>query len=277
MDQLTQKKQIGQKSFQKGRVSKRSERSKQIATAARGSRSLPDVVSRQILKDFITSEKVRAGDLLPSESQLCDIYRVSRSTVRSAIKSLYEYGMISVRNGVGAVVLPRAHEIPHGLDRLASIDTFAVETGHRAGTADLSWEEVPADADMSRKLRIPVGDAVLVVTRLKLVDDEPAAWVIDHMPRDLVDPDDLRRKFRGSILDILLEDTSQIAVDYADSEVKPWLCDEQLAKTLRKSKGAPVLYLDTTVVTVRGRPVIWGRIWLDPNHFRFAFRRRRFN
>jgi GntR family transcriptional regulator len=262
---------------QKGRKGdQRRGRSGTQATVARSGRSLPDEVSRQIVKDFITSEKVPAGELLPSESQLCDIYRVSRSTVRSAIKSLYEYGLISVRNGVGAVVLPRAHEIPHGLDRLASIDTFAVETGHRAGTTDLSWDQVPADAEMSRKLRIPVGDPVLVVTRLKLVDDEPAAWVIDHMPRELVDPDDLRRKFRGSVLDVLLEDPAQ-AVDYADSEVKPWICDDKLAKTLRRIEGDAVLYLDTTVVTVKGRPVIWGRVWLDPNHFRFAFRRRRFN
>ena len=274
MDQQTSKKPPGPQKSKRG--IQRRERSRKQSAVARSGRSLPDEVSRQIVKDFITSEKVPAGELLPSESQLCEIYRVSRSTVRSAIKSLYEYGLISVRNGVGAVVLPRAHEIPHGLDRLASIDTFAIETGHRAGTANLTWENVPADAEMSRKLRIPVGDAVLVVTRLKLVDDEPAAWVIDHMPRDLVDPEDLRKRFRGSVLDVLLEDPTQ-AVDYADSEVKPWICEEKLAKTLNRQKGDAVLYLDTTVVTVKGRPVIWGRIWLDPNHFRFAFRRRRFN
>ncbi|MGE0008341.1 MAG: GntR family transcriptional regulator [Parvibaculaceae bacterium] len=274
MDQQTSKKPPGSRTGKRG--GPRRGRSRTQAVVARSGRSLPDEVSRQIVKDFITSEKVAAGELLPSESQLCEIYRVSRSTVRSAIKSLYEYGLISVRNGVGAVVLPRAHEIPHGLDRLASIDTFAIETGHRAGTADLAWDQVPADAEMSRKLRIPVGDPVLMAIRLKLVDDEPAAWVIDHMPRDLIDPDELKRKFRGSVLDVLLEDPTQ-AVDYADSEVKPWICDEKLARTLNRQEGDAVLYLDTTVVTVKGRPVIWGRIWLDPNHFRFAFRRRRFN
>lgn len=274
MDQQTSKKTTVAQKGRKG--AQRRGRSGSQSAKSRGVRSLPDEVSRQIVKDFIMSEKVPAGDLLPSESQLCEMYRVSRSTVRSAIKSLYEYGLISVRNGVGAVVLPRAHEIPHGLDRLASIDTFAVETGHRAGTTDLTWEQVPADAEMSRKLRIPVGDMVLVVKRLKLVDDEPAAWVIDHLPRELVDPEDLRRKFRGSILDVLLEDPIQ-AIDYADSEVKPWICDEKLGKTLGRTEGDAVLYLDTTVVTVKGRPVIWGRIWLDPNHFRFAIRRRRFN
>ncbi len=243
---------------------------------SRSGRSLPDEVSRRIVNDFITSEKLSAGDLLPSEGQLCELYRVSRSTVRSAIKSLYEFGLISVRNGVGAIVLPRAHEIPHGLDRLASIDTFATETGHRAGTADLSWNEVPADAELSKKLRIPVGDPVLVVSRLKLVDDEPAAWVIDYLPSHLVDTSDVKRRFKGSVLDVLLDDEN-LLVDYADSEVRPHICDEPLAKTLQRPIGTAVLYLDTTVFNVRGEPVIWGRIWLDPSHFRFALRRRRFS
>ena len=57
------------------------------------------------------------GELLPREADLCEHYDVSRVTVRAALRSLWDHGLISVRNGVGAVVLPNAKEVRHGLDR----------------------------------------------------------------------------------------------------------------------------------------------------------------
>lgn len=236
--------------------------------------SLPSEVSRLIIRDFITNGRISAGSLLPSEGQLCEIYGVSRSTVRSAVKSLHEMGLITVRNGVGAIVLPRAHEIPHGLDRLASIDTFAIETGHEIQTTDLCWSIETAGADVSRKLRVPVGDEVISVSRRKMVDADPAAWIIDYLPLGLIELPELKRRFSGSVLDVLLQDQS-LGIEYADSEVEPQICDFDLAKLLGRPVGSAIMYLDSVVFNATGRPMIWGRVWLDPSHFRFAFRRRR--
>lgn len=243
--------------------------------ALRDGGSLPDRISRQINEDFLLSGKVKVGDLLPGEVQLCEVYNVSRPTIRSAIKSLHDRGMISVRNGVGAVVLPRGNEIPHRLDSLASIDTFAIESGHKVATTNLSWDAVPADVELSMKLRIPAGDPVLLAKRLKIVDNNPAAWIIDAMPADLVDADDIKRRFHGSVLDAMLESETRY-VDYADSEIKPCLCDSELAAILKKPEQSLLLFMDTTVITIKSRPIIWGRIWLDPDRFRFSFRRRQF-
>jgi DNA-binding GntR family transcriptional regulator len=261
---------------------------KKVATAKRGAPSpakikarnsgigsLPDQISRRIVQEFILGEKLKPGELLPGEKQLCELYDVSRPTIRSAIKSLHDHGVISVRNGVGAVVLPRGKEILHRLDSLASIDTFAIESGHAIETTHLSWETVAADFESSRKLRIPAGDPVLLAKRLKIIDSAPAAWIIDALPAELVDANDIKQRFHGSVLDAMLEDETRL-VDYADSEVKPCHCDEALSPILKKPVGALLLFMDTTVVTIKSRPLIWGRVWLDPDKFRFAFRRRHF-
>jgi GntR family transcriptional regulator len=231
-------------------------------------------MARRILDDFIMSEKVKPGEFLPSEGQLSTLYQVSKVTVRTAIRSLWENGLISVRNGVGALVLPRAHETRHGLDRLASIDTFARETGHRVDTIGLVWEHVSAGADASRKLRIPIGDPVLQVQRCKVVDDSPTAWIIDSAPMDLIDEDELREQFQGSVLDVLL-DSDRYELEYADSEVRPLICDDEIKCKLTGVTTDVLLYLDTTVMTRQGRPILWGQVWMDPHHFRFSFRRRR--
>lgn len=239
------------------------------------SRSLPDRISRQIAVDYLLSGKVTPGALLPPEKELCERYGVSRPTVRSAIKSLHDHGVISVRNGVGAVVLPRGAEIPHRLDSLASIDTFALESGHTIETAQLAWETTTADSECSRKLRIPAGDEVVLGKRLKVVDGAPAAWIIDAMPSAIVDVEDVVRRFEGSVLDALM-DNEGWSVDYADSEIQPAFCDAELSRTLKKPVGSLLLFMDTTVMDTRARPLVWGRVWLDPSKFRFSFRRRRF-
>jgi DNA-binding GntR family transcriptional regulator len=253
----------------------RAAKAKSPARPTTARRSLSDEVAQRISDDFIMSERTAAGELLPSESELCDIYEVSRVTVRAAIRSLWDHGLISVRNGVGAVVLPRAREVRHGLDRLASIDTFARETGHKVDTGHLQWETIHADADISRKLQVPVGASVLQVKRSKIVDGEPVAWIIDIAPLAAIDEKAIRKKFNGSILDVLLAD-NRYRIDYADSEVKPCIAKGEVKEVLRGDEDGLLLFLDTVTITVEGPPILWGRIWLDPSHFTFSFHRRRF-
>ena len=236
-------------------------------------RALADDVGDLLLHDFIVSGRVPAGGLLPSENELSRRYGVSRPTVRSAIRSLREHGLVSVRNGVGAIVLPPSPVMTHGLDRLASIDTFAREAGARIGTAELEWTEEPADAAASAKLRLPIGDPVLVVRRCKVFDGTRVAWISDVFPATLVDRVPIEQEFRGSVLDVLLAHP-ELDVEYADSEISPVALEQDIARPLRVAPGTLALCLDSTVYTAEGSPILWGLIWLLPEHFRFSFRRR---
>lgn len=260
------------------RKSSRAVKAKTVKAPARPNsdrRSLSDKVAQLISDDYILSERIMAGELLPSETLLCDVYKVSRVTIRAAIRSIWDHGLISVRNGVGAVVLPRAKEVRHGLDRLASIDTFARETGHKVDTGRLQWESTTADANISRKLQIPVGADVLQVKRSKIVDGVVVAWIIDTAPLAAIDEKAIRKKFSGSILDVLLTD-NRYRIDYADSEIKPCIAKGEVKEVLPGDEDGLLLFLDTTTMTLDGAPILWGQIWLDPSHFKFAFHRRRF-
>lgn len=56
----------------------------------------------------IVGEHLAAGDRLPSERDLATQLRVSRLVVREALRTLTERGLIEVRPGVGAFVVPMA-------------------------------------------------------------------------------------------------------------------------------------------------------------------------
>ncbi len=56
------------------------------------------------IADMITGGKLKPGEKLPSEAELGGILRVSRSTVREALKSLAFVGLVNMRTGEGTYV-----------------------------------------------------------------------------------------------------------------------------------------------------------------------------
>jgi GntR family transcriptional repressor for pyruvate dehydrogenase complex len=59
-------------------------------------------VARQIEK--MITDKTKPGDMLPPERQLADMFGVSRSSIRDAIRKLELSGLVEARQGLGTVV-----------------------------------------------------------------------------------------------------------------------------------------------------------------------------
>ena len=85
------------------------------------------------LRSRILSGDLRPGDRLPTESELCETYGLSRSTVREALRVLTSERLLVTRRGVQGgsfVATPEPGEIAHlvqsGLSLLADGDTVTV-------------------------------------------------------------------------------------------------------------------------------------------------------
>ena len=65
--------------------------------------SLSDKVAEQ-LTEAIVSKQIRPGERLPSERELGDHFKVSRTVVREAVRSLAARGLVSVTSGRGVEV-----------------------------------------------------------------------------------------------------------------------------------------------------------------------------
>lgn len=60
---------------------------------------------RDILTDLIVSGKIKLGEYLPTEEDLCREFGIGRSSVREAIKTLESRGMVKKFHGKGMVVI----------------------------------------------------------------------------------------------------------------------------------------------------------------------------
>jgi DNA-binding FadR family transcriptional regulator len=74
------------------------------------------------LKELIRDEKLKPGEKLPNEMELCELFSVSRPTIREAEKTLMSQGIIEIRRGKGTYVslVPGIAEDPLGLDFITS-------------------------------------------------------------------------------------------------------------------------------------------------------------
>lgn len=166
-------------------------------TAADIDRQAPVPMYHQLkhrIIDDIARLGLRPGDLLPGEHRLCEQFGVSRTVVRQALSQLEHQGVIERVKGKGTFV---AHQktpesLVHTLTGL--YEEVAARGGHVH--SDVRRQEVaPADDEVADALGIAPGAPVVVIDRLRYVDDEPWSWSTTYLPRDiglLVLTDDLR-------------------------------------------------------------------------------------
>lgn len=105
------------------------------------------------LHQLIDAGKLKAGDRLPAERELAETFRVSRSSVREAIKTLENEGLVITRPGSGtfitalnveAIIPPLASLLSRGKDAL--LDLFEMRRLVEPSIAALAAERAtPAD------------------------------------------------------------------------------------------------------------------------------------
>jgi DNA-binding FadR family transcriptional regulator len=84
----------------------------------------------------IVAGRFAPGDSLPTEASLCDLFGVSRTTVREAVKRLHGKGLVAVSPRSGTRVLPTLHWNQFDAELLG----WRVESGVDAAVLDQLYE-----------------------------------------------------------------------------------------------------------------------------------------
>ncbi|PFG41146.1 GntR family transcriptional regulator [Georgenia soli] len=112
-----------------------------------------------------------AGAQIPTESQLCEAYGVSRVTVRQALGRLARRGLLSRGRGRGTFV--RDARLTAGARSVSSFSAELSERGMRPGSRVLDVGEVPATAEVATALGREPGTTLIRLRRVRLGDGLP--------------------------------------------------------------------------------------------------------
>ena len=216
-----------------------------------------------------------AGDsgLLPSEAVLSQRLGVSRATLREALSQLEHGGLIVRRHGIGTFVSGGPPLMESGLEELESIETLARRIGVEIHMGDCGIAERPATAAEADSLQVLVGTPILDVRRVIMSDEGPIAFLVDLVPRDILEPDELEHSFFGSVLDLLLR-RGDPQLKHSYTQLSAEAADEELARRLQLGAGDPLLTLAARLYAADGRVVDCSLSYFIPGRFRFHVIRR---
>lgn len=120
-----------------------------------------------------------AGSRIENELSLADRLNLSRPTIRRAIQSLVDAGLIVRRQGIGSQVVHG--QVTRGLELTSLFDDLK-HSGGAPETVVLRHESVPANVNVAGHLSVPVGAPVLEVLRLRKSGGVPVAILHNWIP-----------------------------------------------------------------------------------------------
>ncbi len=145
------------------------------------------------LKMMIEYRQFLPGDLLPSESEFCNRYDISRGSVRKALQILTNEGIIETFPGKGSIVAKP--KLEYSADKIFG---YFSHIAHRAGktasgkTVELKRVET-APAYVYSHLNLEENTPLVYVKRLRFVDGEPwtieTIWFIEEVGNTVFDAD----------------------------------------------------------------------------------------
>lgn len=131
----------------------------------------------------IKSGKLKNGDKIPAERTLCELYNISRTTVREALRNLEIEGYVIRKQGSGSYV--NVKPIHPTLTKLYTLrDTFA-EEGIAHDSKLVKYKVIPCNKEISKRLMIDVGDNVLNIVRVFSAAGIPYTVEYTYLPYSL--------------------------------------------------------------------------------------------
>lgn len=234
---------------------------------------LPERV-KQALVDAIVDGAFDGDGTLPSENELARQLGVSRSTVRGALRSLEEEGLVTRLRGVGTRINEHVARARLTLNRVVGFWNLIREGGHTPSIAYTNVRTQAAGLDVAQHLGCSPDAPLTVIDRMFLADSEPAirVWeMIQHKDlRDEIKPEDVHQSIFDFASDFAVE-----PIDHTVVEIVPALADGQLAEELKVAKGSALLRLIEAHYTKTNYRLMVSNIYVVDRFVRFNVIRRR--
>ncbi|MFP4662745.1 MAG: GntR family transcriptional regulator [Halanaerobiales bacterium] len=204
-----------------------------------------------LIKHYILSGTLKPGDMIPSEKQLCEIYNISRSTVRQALDLLAEENFIIRQRGRGTFIADK--KIRREIDQIYSFTTDMKAIGLEPHSLVLEKSVQKASKDIAKSLKIQANTKVFKLTRVRYAKSEPLLLENTYVPyylcNGITDID-----FSETSLYNILHNKYNLKIDCATETYEAIIVDKEVAKLLNCKKLAPAFNIERIAYLKNGIP-----------------------
>ncbi|MGL6107002.1 GntR family transcriptional regulator [Romboutsia sp.] len=218
------------------------------------------------LRKQIASGRYKPGDKLPSEGDLCKEFSVSRITVRNALNELVKEDILCKKRGKGTYVT-----VPERIEATCAGNSFT-NSCHRINskpsTRIISTSIEKANKYISEALNIEQEDKIILIKRLRLIDDIPVIFEVDYFRIDY-----------NFLLKEELEDNSLMEVISKNISTQPTRVEDifevkysnkEYSKYLKCSSNMPLLKVRQLVYTENNEVLYYNEQLIRSDKYKYA-------
>ena len=218
------------------------------------------------MKRKIESKEWDIGFKIPTESELCKIYEVSRATVRAAVSELVRHGYLARQQGKGTFVCKKI--LSDELTMMTSFRESMTEADTGLTTDVLVKTAIMPVDDLSIKLNIPPHEHIIYIKRLFNLENKPVLIQESYIPVHIC-PSLLDEDVRNNSLFELLEKKYEIQVTRIKNyfDIAHLTIDE--ARIFNSAEGLPALVLIQHLFSWKNQ-IMYSRSISLPDRFKFS-------
>ncbi len=227
-------------------------------------------VERQIRR-MIEAGDYKAGDAIPGENELINMFNVSRITVRKALERLEEDGLIIKRRGSKTVV---SGSIPSNDIQATSLDDFRRiedELLHRGLQPKATVVEhislVPTDI-IAKIFNITEKEELIRIRRLCEANDEPIWFESRYFPKHLGEKLDKESLENKSVLSLMKE--LGYVVDNVEIQLQAVSANSLQSKLLNVPINFPLLLHQSISYDSKRTPLQLTRVYLRSDYYKLV-------
>jgi GntR family transcriptional regulator len=220
---------------------------------------------KALITQSLQSGEWKPGEMIPSEVELANRYKVSQGTVRKAIDELAADNLVMRRQGKGTFV--STHHEARAHIRFLRLRPDEGQP-HYPASRFLEVKRLRAPADVARLLDLKTGDPTVYIKRLQSFDGVPTIVEELWLPGQLFKGLTAERlsEYKGPMYG-LFESEFGTRMIRADEKVRAVLVTEEDAALLDVASGTPLLAAERVSYTYGDRPVELRRgLYLTTRH-----------
>jgi GntR family phosphonate transport system transcriptional regulator len=204
----------------------------------------------------IAEGRFAAGEKLPGEMEIAENYRVNRHTVRRALATLAERGLVRAERGSGTYVETRRLAYP--LRSRTRFSEIVGAGGREPRGRFIEASEEEATRELARELGLKTGAPLIRIEAVRFADRTPICVSTTWLSADRF-PD------AGSVFAATRSMTKLLAHygvrDYrrGSTRITAAIADATDAARLDLALGRPVLVVDSTDLDNDGKPLVTKR------------------
>ncbi|MEX0381245.1 GntR family transcriptional regulator [Leuconostoc sp. MS02] len=220
------------------------------------------------IKARIEAGEWQSQKRLPAERELSETFNVSRMTLRQAIQTLVDEGLLERKVGSGTYIAEK--KVSERALGMTSFTELMASTGRISKTQTVSYKITSPSASEIMHLQLADDDDVLVMERLRLGDNEPILLERTTLPAKLIS--DFSRHDLTESLYVTLEKAG-IQPGRAEQTISAALANERLSELLQIKRGDAILSVRQVSFDQNERPFEYVRSYYVGERFEFTLTR----